>query len=31
VFDDRLRRRFLARFGDALERLGYRTDEEWRR
>lgn len=29
VFDDRLRRRFLARFGDALERLGYRADGEW--
>lgn len=31
VFDDRLRRRFFSRFGDALNRLGYETDDLWRR
>jgi hypothetical protein len=30
VFDDRLRRRFHERFGDALERLGYDPGDEWR-
>ena len=29
VFDARLRRCFRARFGDALERLGYDPGEEW--
>lgn len=30
VFDERLKRRFCERFGDALERLGYEADDEWR-
>jgi hypothetical protein len=30
VFDERLRRRFRERFGDALERLGYEAGDGWR-
>jgi hypothetical protein len=29
VFDERLRRQFHQRFGDALERLGYEPGDEW--